>query len=87
MNAQPISLSRVEVFTMKPPLIRVSSRNFILGGKLTDHMAVRPQRGEGRLYYNILGGKLGQFGGGGGGGGGRRKLSCLGGKLPLHPPP
>ena len=41
---------------------RVSSRNFILGapgGKLTDHVAVRPQRGEGRLH--ILGGKLGQF--------------------------
>ena len=36
---------------------RVSSRNFILGGggKLTDHMAIRPRRGEGRLHnYNIL---------------------------------
>ena len=45
-------------------LVRVSSRNFILGGKLTDHVAVRPRRGEGRLHnYNILGGKLGQFGG------------------------
>ena len=40
---------------------RVSSRNFILGGKLTDHVAVRPRY---RLHnYNILGGKLGQFGG------------------------
>ena len=29
-------------------LDRVSSRNFILGGKLTDHVAVRPWRGEGR---------------------------------------
>ena len=38
--------------------------------------------GKGRVVIgNILGGKLGQFGGGGGGGG---KLSCLGGKL--HPP-
>ena len=26
--------------------IRVSSRNFILGGELTDHVAVRPRRGE-----------------------------------------
>ena len=47
-----------------------------------DHVALRPQRGEGRL--NILGG-----GGGGGGGswvslGG--KLSSLGGKLPLCSP-
>ena len=57
-------------------LDRVSSRNFILGGgggKLTDHVAVRPWRGEGRPYNkHILGGKLGQFfcffGGGGGGG-------------------
>ena len=72
---------------------RVSSRNFILGGKLTDHVALRPWRGEGRPHnYNILGG-----GGGGGGGvswvslGG--KLSCLGGggggggELLLHSPP
>ena len=50
-----------------------------LGGKLTDHMAIRPQRGEGRLHNNnILGGKLGQFGG---------KLSCLGGEASPAPPP
>ena len=31
------------------PTSRVSSRNFILveGGELTDHMAIRPWRGEG----------------------------------------
>ena len=52
-------------------LVRVSSRNFILGGgggKLTDHVAVRLWRGEGRLHnYNYWGrgGTLGQFGGGG----------------------
>ena len=40
--------------------VRVSSRNFIFWGKLMDHVAVRPQRGEaGRLH--ILGVKLGQF--------------------------
>ena len=47
---------------------------FHLGGKLTDHVAVRPRRGEGRLHnYNILGG-----GGGGScvslGGGGEVEL-------------
>ena len=47
---------------------RVSSRNFILGGKLTDHVAIWPRRGKNRLHnYNIWGGgggvKLGQFGG------------------------
>ena len=51
------------------------------GGKLTDHMTLRPWRGEGRPHnYNILGGggrKLGQFGGGGGGGG----------SFPCAPPP
>ena len=61
---------------------RVSSRNFILGGggggKLTDHVSLRPRRGEGRLHiYNILGGKLGQFGGGGG----------SWGSFPCAPPP
>ena len=46
-----------------------------------DHVAVRPRRGEGRVHFKIiiigyiLGGKLGQ------------KLGCLGGKLPLRPPP
>ena len=39
--------------------IRVSSRNFILGGgggggKLTDHVAIRPRQGEGRLLIIIL---------------------------------
>ena len=58
---------------------RVSSRNFILGrgggggGKLTDHVAVRPRRGEGRLYLGGGGGGGGSwasfFLGGGGGGG------------------
>ena len=49
------------------------------GGELADHVVVRPWRGEGRLHiYNILRGKLGQFGG---------KLSCFGGKLLLSPPP
>ena len=68
---------------------RVSSRNFILGGggggKLTDHVAVRPRREEGRLhnynYWQI------SWGGGEVGSG---KLSCLGrggGELPLRPPP
>ena len=47
-----------------------------------DDVAIRPWRGEGRLHnYNILGGKLGQFGGevelfGGGGGGGGGSFSC-----------
>ena len=37
---------------------RVSSRNLILGGKLTDHVVLRPWRGEGRLHnYYYLGGK------------------------------
>ena len=51
------------------------------GGELMDHV-----HSEGKvdsiivIIDNILGGKLGQFGGGGGGGGG-------GGKLPLRPPP
>ena len=50
-------------------IIRVSSRNFISGGEAHGSRAVWPRRGEGRLHnYNILGGKLGQFGGGGGGG-------------------
>ena len=53
---------------------RVSSRNFMLGEKLTDHVAVRPRGGEG--IGNILGGKLSCLGGGGGGG-----------ELPLRPPP
>ena len=53
-------------------IIRVSSRNFILGGKLTDDVAVRPRRGEGRLHIgNILGG--------GGGGGGESWVSLGGG--------
>ena len=64
------------------------------GGKLTDHVALRPWQGEGRLHnYNIFG----EGGGGGGGGVGSvwggswvslgGKLSCLGGKLPPPPPP
>ena len=48
------------------------------GGELTDYVAVRSRRGEGRLHnYNILG-----RGGGGGeeeGGSVWEKLSCLGG--------
>ena len=39
--------------------VRVSSRNFILGGSSRImHVAVRPRRGEGRLHYigNISGG-------------------------------
>ena len=65
-------------------LARVSSRNFILGGKLTDHVAVRPPRGEGRLHnYNYW-----QYlGGGGGGGGGGGELSCLGGGGGASPAP
>ena len=48
--------------------------SYILGGKLTDRVAVRPRRGKGSII--ILEGKLGQFGGklsrlGGGGGGGQ----------------
>ena len=48
------------------------------GGELTDHMTVRPRRGEGRLhnYGNILGG--------GGGGGGEVEL--LGGEASPAPP-
>ena len=51
------------------------------GGKLTDHVAIRPRRGEGRLhnynYWQYLGGGGGGGGGGvgsvgGGGGGGER---------------
>ena len=44
----------------------VSSRNFILGGGGGELRDVRPRQGEViiRLHsYNILGGKLGQFGG------------------------
>ena len=62
--------------------IIVSSRNFILGGggggggggKLTDHVAIRPRHGEGRLHnYARHGeGRLHNYaiswGGGGGGG-------------------
>ena len=48
-------------------------------------MAIRPQRGEGRLhnynYWQYLGGEVGSVWGGGGGGGGG-ELSCFGGKLP-----
>ena len=35
------------------------------GSSVTDHVAIRPRRGEGRLHIigNILGDKLGQFGG------------------------
>ena len=59
--------------------VRVSSRNFILGGKITNHVAVRSRQREGRLHnYNILGGSWVSLG---------EKLSCLGGKLPLRPPP
>ena len=47
---------------------RVSSRNFILGGKLTDHVVVKPQRGEGRVhnynYWQYLGGEVGSVWGG-----------------------
>ena len=66
---------------------RVSSRNFILGGKLTDHVAVKPWRGEDRLHnYNYCqylgggggGGKLGQFGG---------EVELFGGGGPSHAPP
>ena len=59
-----------------------------MGGKLTDHMAVRPR--QGRVdFVNILGRKLGQFGGGGGGGGGVDVWGGGGGggELPLRPPP
>ena len=51
----------------KVDIDRVSSRNFILGRKLTDYVAVRPQRGRVDFIIiiigNFLGGKLGQFGG------------------------
>ena len=68
-------------------ICRVSSRNFILGGKLTDH-------GEGRVDFigNILGGgELGQFGGGGGGGGelgqfGGGEVELFGGEASPAPP-
>ena len=45
-----------------------------MGEKLTDHVAIRPRRGEGLHNWQYLGGKLGQLGGkvevfGGGGGG------------------
>ena len=67
-------------------LDRVSSRNFILGGKLTDHVAERPWRGEGRpCNYGISWGEVGSVWGGRGGEGG---WSCWGeGELPLRPPP
>ena len=45
---------------------RVSSSNFILGGKLTDHVVIRPWRGEGRLHIYSIGNIL--WGGWGGGG-------------------
>ena len=45
------------------------------GGKLTDHVAIRPRRGEGRLH-NYGGGSWVSLGGGGGGGG-RGKLPLL----------
>ena len=48
---------------------RVSSSNFILGGKLTDHVVIRPWRGEGRLHIYSIGNVLWGPGGGGGGGG------------------
>ena len=56
------------------------------GGKLTDHMAIRPRRGEGRLHIgNVLGG------GGGGGGSwvslGAGGVELFGGKLALRPHP
>ena len=41
---------------------RVSSSNFILGGKLTDHVihvAIRPWRGEGKLLIYSIGNVLG----------------------------
>ena len=69
---------------------RVSSSNFILGGggggKLTDHVAIRPRRGEGRLHIynigNVLGGR-GEFGSVWE----RGELSCSGGKFALGPHP
>ena len=49
------------------------------GGKLTNYVAVRSRQGEGRLHnYNILGRKLGQFGG---------EFELFREKLPLRPPP
>ena len=62
--------------------------------KLTDPMALRPRRGEGRLHsYNYWQYLEGGGGGGswvslGGGGGGEVELfGGGGGKLPLRPPP
>ena len=47
-------------------LNRVSSRNFILGGKLANHMAIWPQQWEGRFhnynYWQYLGGGGGEVG-------------------------
>ena len=59
---------------------RVSSKN-LGGGKLTDHVAIWPRQGEGRLHnYNILGG-------GGGGGGEVELFGGGGGKASPAPPP
>ena len=64
-------------------LDRVSSRNFILGGKLTDHVAERPWRGEGRpCNYGISWGEVGSVWGGGG-----VELLGGGGASPATPPP
>ena len=64
-------------------IIRVSSRNFISGGKLTDHVPYG--HGEGRVDFTITisWGEVGSVWGGGGG------LSCLGGggSFPCAPPP
>ena len=69
---------------------RVSSRNFILGGgKLTDHVAVRPRREEGRLHnYNYW--QISWGGGGGSWGLFRGEVELFGegkGELLLRPPP
>ena len=48
------------------------------GGKLTDHVAIRPRRGEGRLHIYNIGNVLGGRGGGGGGGGEGGKLGQFG---------
>ena len=77
-------------------IIMITFRGSSILGKLTDHVAVRPRRGEGRLHnYNYW--QYLAWGGGGGSwvslGGGGGELSCLGGggggggKLPLRPPP
>ena len=50
-----------QTINIKVQRSRVSTRNFILGGKLTNHVALRPRRGESIDFIiviigNILGG-------------------------------